>query len=303
MPSRRMIHPAFWQSYTMAQLTPGQRLLFIGLISNADDQGRLKGHPALIRSIVFPFDDISVEAIDADLAAIAATGSLILYQVDGQVYIQIVGWWDYQAPQWAYPSTIPAPEGWTDRLRYRKNKQVHLVNWNGYGGFKTRPPDLGKTEGADSPDASGNDLPNDLPNDIVEYRDSDSLGVDNNGASAPSPSPLLPDTDASRLLFGRLQANAKAKGRRGPKQFQSIECKEKFDKAALRLGPEQTEAAIIRAMQKSLTSATKATDFIAKWQGDGYKPPAKSKGGASTRLDGTIAAGQRILKEEGEWQP
>ena len=89
MPSRRMIHPDFWRSESMAQLTREQRLLFLGIVSNADDQGRLNAHPSLIRSDIFPFEDEPLDKISADIEAIAATGSLLLYDVNGRSYIQI----------------------------------------------------------------------------------------------------------------------------------------------------------------------------------------------------------------------
>lgn len=161
MSKRRMIDPSFWQSESIAQLTLQQRYLFIGLFSNADDQGRLRGHPALIRNAVFPFDEISFDQIKADLQAIAATGSIIIYQVDGKDCIQITGWWDYQKPQWAYPSEIAAPGGWNDRLRYRQNNDVITSNWNGEADSDNgSEPD---EPGPELPPNNGNGLPKSLP--------------------------------------------------------------------------------------------------------------------------------------------
>jgi hypothetical protein len=98
-----MIDPAFWQSYTVAAMMLRQRLLFIGLFSNADSQGRLRGHPGLVQSLVFPLDELSHDEIRRDLEAIEALGSIHIYQVDGHSYIQVINWWRYQSPQWAYP--------------------------------------------------------------------------------------------------------------------------------------------------------------------------------------------------------
>ena len=139
MPTRRMIDPAFWQSETMASLPITQRYLFIGLFSNANDQGRLKAHPALIRSTVFPYEDVSQDDLKTDLAALESIDSIHLYSVEGKAYLQIVNWWKYQSPQWAYPSSIPAPDGWHDRLRYRHDNEVLKDNWDG-----ALPNDLGK---------------------------------------------------------------------------------------------------------------------------------------------------------------
>lgn len=159
MSSKRMIDPALWQSETMSQLTCEQRLLFIGLFSNADDQGRLRGHPSLIRSLIFPYDDISIKKITADLEAIEAIGSIHQYQVDGKCYIQVVGWWDYQSLQWGQPSKLPAPEEWADSCRYRRGGKVVTENWDGNKGFANKP----------LPKPLPKDLPKPLPGPIDQY--------------------------------------------------------------------------------------------------------------------------------------
>jgi len=126
-----MIDPAFWESHTVAKLGRCARLTFIGLFSNADDQGRMKAHPALLRSRLYPYDDISIADIEEELQGIAATGAIQLYEVAGARYLQITGWWKYQHPRWAWPSDIPAPEGWLDRVRYRQGNKVMEDNWEG----------------------------------------------------------------------------------------------------------------------------------------------------------------------------
>lgn len=169
MPTRRMIDPAIWQSESMAELTRDQRLLFIGLFSNADDQGRLRGNANLIRSQVFPFDDdLSSDQIKRDLEAIAAQDCIIIYEVDGKELIQIIKWWDYQSPQWAYPSKYPAPLGWNDRLRYRQDNRVIVYNWKPDHSDYTPPPDDPDEPQLppDSPNGLGDALPNALPNGL-----------------------------------------------------------------------------------------------------------------------------------------
>lgn len=129
MPNRRMIHASIWQDEDIAGLTDRQQLLFIGLFSNADDQGRLQGHPMLIRSLVFPYRDISSEDMLADLDAIGMAAAVLHYEIDGKAYVQLTEWWEYQQLQWAKPSLLPAPDGWTDRIRVRKGKGVRVENW------------------------------------------------------------------------------------------------------------------------------------------------------------------------------
>jgi DnaD/phage-associated family protein len=149
-----MIHQNFWESETMAVLSCRQRLLFIGLISNADDQGRMRAHAALVRSTVFPFDDIPLEEINRDLTKLQEVNSIHLYEVNERRYIQVVNWWDYQDPQWAYPSDIPAPDRWRDRLRYREGNQVKTRNWKHVGGFTTEETE--ETEETEKSDDTSN---------------------------------------------------------------------------------------------------------------------------------------------------
>lgn len=138
MSTRRMIEPAIWQSESMGRLTIRQRLMFIGMFSNADDQGRLRASAPVIRSLIFPFDDISIAEIEADILAIERENCIMLYCVDGPRYAQVVNWWKYQKHQWAYPSLIPKADGWSDSLRFRQKNEVITENWD------TKTPSIDK---------------------------------------------------------------------------------------------------------------------------------------------------------------
>jgi len=192
MPSRRMIHPDFWRSESMARLTERQRLLFIGLISNADDQGRIRAHPALIRSDVYPFDDKPLDDIEADLNQIADVGSIQLYDVDGKRYCQILGWWVYQKPKWAWPSDIPAPDGWTDRLRYRVGNKPVKENWEGDEGDDDADTERDGDEAepfpsettVEPPRSHSETTPESAPRSRSRSRSSESTPT---GAQAPAP--------------------------------------------------------------------------------------------------------------------
>ena len=63
MARRRMIDPNIWQSEDVAELSMFARLLLIGLISNADDEGRGKANPVFLKSTIFPYDEISIEEV------------------------------------------------------------------------------------------------------------------------------------------------------------------------------------------------------------------------------------------------
>jgi DnaD/phage-associated family protein len=126
---RRMITSGIWVDAEYAALTVRQRLLWIGLITNADDQGRLVGHPGMVRSLIFPLDDFPLSDIDADLACLADLNWIRRYDVRGKQYVQVVKWWQHQQMRWAAPSPHPAPDGWSDRLHYRKGADIVEENW------------------------------------------------------------------------------------------------------------------------------------------------------------------------------
>ena len=51
-----MIDPGIWQSEDFSKLSTLAKLVFIGLFSNADDEGRGRAKAAYIKSTLFPYD-------------------------------------------------------------------------------------------------------------------------------------------------------------------------------------------------------------------------------------------------------
>ncbi len=139
MAEKRMIHSNFFEDDYMGSMSPVNRLLWLGIICTcADDQGRLAHIPAVVRSKVFPYDDIKLADIAAAIDQLAADGKLRAYVASGRPLLQVVHWWRYQQPAWAEPSAYPAPEGWTDRVRWhaRGGAGVQVQNWDHPGGFE-----------------------------------------------------------------------------------------------------------------------------------------------------------------------
>ena len=109
MARRRMIDPNFWESEDVSKLTIRQRLLLIGLFSNADDEGKIRGNPAFVRSAVFRYDDFTLSDIEQDLNMIESIGSIEQYDVCGSRYIRLVNWKKFQRVDKPQPSVIPNP--------------------------------------------------------------------------------------------------------------------------------------------------------------------------------------------------
>jgi hypothetical protein len=156
MPSRRLIDPSLWSNEKFATLSPQGRLLEIGLISIADDQGRGKANPVYLRSMLMAYDDIPTAQVEEWLQAIQSNGTILLYVADGKRFYQLLNWWEYQSHQWAQPSDYPAPDGWVDRVRINFRRKMTLTcNWTKTDG--TVLPDTCDTAGRPLPSVQVDD--------------------------------------------------------------------------------------------------------------------------------------------------
>lgn len=109
MPRKRMISPSFWTDEKLGQCKRDERLLFMGLISLADDEGRGRANPVLLRSSVFPYDDLRVPDIDKWLRNLAGLHLIALYSVAGQSYYSLPGFRKHQTINKPTPSQLPPP--------------------------------------------------------------------------------------------------------------------------------------------------------------------------------------------------
>jgi Replication initiation and membrane attachment protein (DnaB). len=110
MARRRMIDPNFWGSEDVSRLSPLARLLLVGMISNADDEGRGRGNPAYLRSTVFPYDEMPSSDIADMLSEISRWINVALYTLNNQQYYAFVNWTKWQRVDKPQKSIIPAPE-------------------------------------------------------------------------------------------------------------------------------------------------------------------------------------------------
>lgn len=105
-----MIDPKIWQDESFGSLTLHAKVTFIGLFSQADDEGRGNGSPAYLKAVLFPYDTrISVTTINKTLEEIAAKIKIQFYKdKDGsKVYYQIINWEKWQYIQRPTPSDLP----------------------------------------------------------------------------------------------------------------------------------------------------------------------------------------------------
>lgn len=125
----RLIYPTICTSITLARISALAERLFWRLLVTVDDQGRMVGDPEIIKATACPvLKDISEEDIPGLLKDLERE-LIIRYSTSSVPMLQIRQWWEYQCPQWAYPSKSRGPEGWVDHLRYRKGNKVLTQNW------------------------------------------------------------------------------------------------------------------------------------------------------------------------------
>jgi len=108
--------------------------LFPLMWTNSDDQGRISGDPEEVKYAVCPnVDHISKTEVEGLIQELHKHNLLLHYQTsNGSSACQMVDWWAVQKLQWAWPSDFPPPDGWLDRLRYKKGaKEVETENWGG----------------------------------------------------------------------------------------------------------------------------------------------------------------------------
>ncbi len=94
---RRMVYSKIWVSEQFGRLSDKGKLLFIGTITLADDDGRLIGNPSYLRGQVFPYDEnITVSEVSQFRNEIEKSGLLSIYSINNCEYIQHPKWTEYQ---------------------------------------------------------------------------------------------------------------------------------------------------------------------------------------------------------------
>lgn len=124
----RTIKPEFWTDEKMAVLDPMTRLVFLGLISMADDFGRLIDNIKSIDGMLFPHtEESSREALET----LAKLGRTLRYKSKaGQQLIQIVKWSDHQKVNHPGKEILPppSPEDWAKPVTAQRLNRKPLAS-------------------------------------------------------------------------------------------------------------------------------------------------------------------------------
>lgn len=106
----RSLKPEAPQHRKVGRLSIWARWLWVVMITQADDEGRLPADPGQLRLLAFGYDeDITTAKVSALLDEIAATGLIVIYPVAGVPYAYFPSWADHQRINRPTPSKLPPP--------------------------------------------------------------------------------------------------------------------------------------------------------------------------------------------------
>jgi len=96
MARRRMIDPSIWSDERFCALNNRQRVLYLALISFADDEGMFLLNTKMISAYAFPVDKITISRINKDLNVIIKCGLLESFTSQCQEIGYHPNWTKYQ---------------------------------------------------------------------------------------------------------------------------------------------------------------------------------------------------------------
>lgn len=107
MARTRNIKPSFFKNETLSDLGFDVMVCFAGLWTLADREGRLEDRPRWIKAEIFPYAEVSIDAL---LSKLNEHGFIIRYESGGHRYISVPNFVKHQHPNVKEnASTIPAP--------------------------------------------------------------------------------------------------------------------------------------------------------------------------------------------------
>jgi hypothetical protein len=102
----RTVRAGFWSDEDLSELPLFTRFVFIGLMVVADREGRFENRPRRIKRLLFPCDEIDIEAA---ITALAGAGFIELYVVNGQRLAEIRNFGKHQRPHPAEAKSVLPP--------------------------------------------------------------------------------------------------------------------------------------------------------------------------------------------------
>jgi hypothetical protein len=124
MARSRNIKPGFFTNDVLAELPPLARLLFAGLWTICDREGRTEDRPNRIKVQLLAYDECDCNSL---LQALHDKGFIRRYEVAGARLIQVVTWGKHQNPHVKEaPSAYPAPDEHQTSTVQEQDKELPL---------------------------------------------------------------------------------------------------------------------------------------------------------------------------------
>lgn len=110
MARKRIISPEIWESDSFGSLSVLGKVLYIGMISLADDEGRGRANSALLKAKILPYnEEVRIADVEKALIEISAKTSTELYEVERTKYYAFNKWKKWQYIEKPRPSYLPTP--------------------------------------------------------------------------------------------------------------------------------------------------------------------------------------------------
>lgn len=113
----RTLKPEFFRSRSLARCCVAARLTFAGLWCEADDFGRGVADPRIVKGAIWPLeDDVTHDHVAQHLVELEATDHIVIYEVDGERFFEIVHWSEHQSAAYRRgKAQFPAPPAVQER--------------------------------------------------------------------------------------------------------------------------------------------------------------------------------------------
>lgn len=148
----RSIKPEFPQSESLGRVSREARLLFIGLWTICDDEGRTRAASRLLASLLYPYDADAPSLINGWLDELSGIGAIRRYVVNGSTYLDIPNWLKHQKIDKPGKSRLPAFD--EDSRTFANIREESTTD------LGPRTLDLGKDLGVDAAtDVASEDAP------------------------------------------------------------------------------------------------------------------------------------------------
>jgi hypothetical protein len=201
MARTRNLKPGFFKNDDLSELDPFARLLFAGLWTIADRDGRLEDRPKIIKAEILPHDQVDTEAL---LSQLADRGLIRRYSAGGKKCIDIPKFLKHQNP---HKKEVPSELASFDRsIAEEKPEQAQEI------------PDLGSTQTGTSPAFFFPPSPNLLP--LSSAQAAEVAEAEPDAIELPKPKavtladckfPTSLDNAECRIAFGDWLAHRKTK--------------------------------------------------------------------------------------------